>query len=151
MAENKVLPKQVESLIKQRSEAMRKIDDTYCRELKRLKIVYTKKGDLDTANAILNLIGKIESEGFDSEILNKKWTWRTARENAGNWFKLNSDGTGVFSASQSIRWRKTGLLSIEMTFVAKRGKKATLEWSEDRSRYSGIGLTGAKIMGNSKK
>ena len=55
------LPSDVLNLFEKREEAVRAIDRRLVDELERLKLVYTKRGDLDTANAIVAEIQKVAS------------------------------------------------------------------------------------------
>jgi hypothetical protein len=60
------LPDDVQNLVTKRDEAIEKIDLTFVRELEKLKIKYTKLGDLDSANRIVALIAKHPIKSSDS-------------------------------------------------------------------------------------
>jgi hypothetical protein len=70
------LPSDVQNLITKRDEAIEKIDVTFVRELEKLKIKYTKLGDLDSANRIVDLIAKHpikSSDASDHEFDGTTW------------------------------------------------------------------------------
>ncbi len=56
------LPPEAKRLVEQRDEAIQKIDSKFCEELEKIKLAYTKRGDLDSANAVADLIGKVDSK-----------------------------------------------------------------------------------------
>jgi hypothetical protein len=56
------LPSDVQRLFEQRNNAIQKIDVKFTEELDKLKVKYTKAGDLESANAILDLIKTINSK-----------------------------------------------------------------------------------------
>jgi hypothetical protein len=58
------LPPDVERVVDQRAAAIAKIDRTYVQELEKLKINYTKQGNLNVANKIANLILESQSDNY---------------------------------------------------------------------------------------
>lgn len=74
------LPDDVQRLIDKRSEAVAQINLKFVRELEKLKIKYTKAGDLDSANAIVALIEKtpvkdVNSVPADPEFDGTSWAF----------------------------------------------------------------------------
>lgn len=53
------LPPDVQRLVEQRNNAIQNIDKKFAEELDKLKVRYTKAGELDSANTIVNLIETI--------------------------------------------------------------------------------------------
>lgn len=76
----KELPSDVKALGTQQAAAALKIDRSYIQELEKLKVKYTKQGDLDTANAIVALIEKTEAKIIRDAL------------NAGKWNYVDADG-----------------------------------------------------------
>jgi hypothetical protein len=62
------LPPEAKRLEQQRNEAVLRIDSTYSKELEKIKVMYTKRGDLEAANAINELISKIDLKEANQEI-----------------------------------------------------------------------------------
>jgi len=53
------LPEEAQRLIEIRKKAIEKIDEKFVDELEKIKTTYTKMGDLESANAILDLIENV--------------------------------------------------------------------------------------------
>jgi hypothetical protein len=77
------IPSDVQNLLDKRNSAVRVLDKRLVEELEKLKINYTRKGDLDAANAIVELIGKYNTDGVDENVdkdmkatlIGTKWVW----------------------------------------------------------------------------
>jgi hypothetical protein len=77
------IPSDVKNLLDKRDGAVRVLDKRLVEELEKLKINYTKKGDLDAANAIVELIGKYDTDGADENVdedikvtlIGTTWVW----------------------------------------------------------------------------
>ena len=77
------IPSDVKHLLDKRDDAVRVLDKRLVEELEKLKINYTKKGDLDAANAIVELIGKYDTDGADEDVdedikatlIGTTWVW----------------------------------------------------------------------------
>lgn len=67
------LPREVERLISKRNEAVTKIDRTMVEELEKLKLQYTKDGDLEAANKTVELIDLYTDASLKEELAGK---WR---------------------------------------------------------------------------
>ena len=75
------LPQEALRLVELRKKAIENIDKQFVGELEKVKITYTKKGDLDSANAIVTLINTVPLDGP----LIGKWlftakSWKGIRE-----------------------------------------------------------------------
>jgi hypothetical protein len=82
------LPDDVQALVAKRDEAISRIDITFVRELEKLKVKYTKLGDLDSANKIVELIAqyptKVENGmPSDPEFDNTTWEFRNKSKQLG--------------------------------------------------------------------
>jgi len=64
-AKEEVLPEDLQSLINQRNISISKIDKDFVEQLEKLKIAYTKKGDLDVAVKINELSKKFAVQWFE--------------------------------------------------------------------------------------
>ena len=58
------LPSDIQRLVKQREDAIAKIDKTFLQELDKLKLKYAKRGDLDTANQVASLMKTVSGESI---------------------------------------------------------------------------------------
>ncbi len=54
------LPPEAQRLVNQRNDAIQKIDEKLVDELEKVKVKYTKSGDLDSANSIVKLIESLD-------------------------------------------------------------------------------------------
>ena len=78
------LPSDAKSLLIKRHHAVEKIDQKLTQELEKLKVSYTKRGDLDSANAIVLLMAKVDSKdggslagklSMEDYLVGTTWTW----------------------------------------------------------------------------
>lgn len=103
-----VLPVDVQRVSDQRDAAIEKINTTYIQELEKLKINYTKQGNLDAANKIVALISAVKAEGAKAEGNKKdgnkpdsligKWTsgWAV--------MEIKADGVAILSGAIRGSW-----------------------------------------------
>jgi hypothetical protein len=84
------LPEDVQRLISKRDLAIAQIDIRFVEELDKLKVKYTKAGDLDAANAIVSLIEKTPVKVMDNVpakeahlSLDGKWLYRRGSATEG--------------------------------------------------------------------
>ena len=95
------LPQEARRLIDARAKAIENIDKQFVGELEKIKIAYTKKGDLESANAIVNLINTVP---LDVQFVGK-WSFT-----AGNWkgTKELRDGGDCYEDGKLIgKWSRT--------------------------------------------
>ena len=132
------LPSDVQRLFGKRNEAIAKIDRTFVNELEKLKVKYTKKGDLDSANAIVTLIEQFRIEEDDpdplSEVFGKTFSWSANGKDAGNRLIVLEGGKATMRGNK-ITWEKLGEREIRITFSS--GNKATIQWSADYKSFAG--------------
>jgi len=100
------LPNDAIELLEKRDEAVKAIDRRLVEELDKLKLKHTKKGDLDSANAIVTLIEKYSSDEDiakteSAQIARLVGTWK--RDYDGGSFVFNEDGTGIFNGRDKFR------------------------------------------------
>lgn len=67
------VPMAVETVIEGRNQAIKKIDKVYVQELEKLKLGYTKKGDLKNANLVDELIKGGHLSDIEPPKLDGKW------------------------------------------------------------------------------
>jgi hypothetical protein len=100
------LPNDAIELVKKRDKAVKAIDERLVDELDKLKLNYTRKGDLDSANAIVALIEQYSSmddvaKTEAAQIARLVGTWK--RDYDGGLFVFKADGTGVFNGRDGFR------------------------------------------------
>jgi hypothetical protein len=77
------LPSDVKNLLEKRENAVSAIDKRLVEELEKLKVNYTKRGDLDAANAIVELINNYKPTDGDDDVnedmkkalIGTMWVW----------------------------------------------------------------------------
>jgi len=94
------IPKEAQRLVDSRERAIDKIDEKFIKELEKIKVVYTKKGNLDAANAIVALINSVEDDNtvysndntlFSNDTIEGIWK----RESTGANVKFDGNGAGT--------------------------------------------------------
>ncbi|YCM42816.1 hypothetical protein V2O64_16025 [Verrucomicrobiaceae bacterium 227] len=136
------LPRDLQELISRRSEAVARIDRIFVGELEKLKINYTKKGDLDSANTIVTLIEKyridddqeLETSKPLSEVFGKTYSWTADGRDDGNRLSIMKDGKGTMRGVK-ITWEKLGEREIRITFP--NGEEAAIKWTANFKNYTG--------------
>lgn len=136
------LPEDLQHLMEKRTEAVAKIDAAFISKLEKLKIKYTKVGDLDTANAIVALIEKFKATDpnygnlpiFPNNIFGEIFSWSSNGTNHGNKLILLEGGKGSFSGD-AITWRKMNGRKLRLNF--KYGNPE-IEFSDDSKSFEGI-------------
>ncbi len=99
------LPEEAQRLIASRKKTIETIDKKFVYELDKIKTNYTKKGDLDSANAILDLIKTVPLP-VEIDVLVGNWlftsgNWKGARE-------LRDNGICYVDGKQLGTWNRTG-------------------------------------------
>ena len=77
------IPSDVKNLLEKRDNAVSAIDKRLVEELEKLKVNYTKRGDLESANTIVELVAKYKSTGGDEDVnedmekalIGTMWVW----------------------------------------------------------------------------
>lgn len=149
------LPSDAKWLTAKRAEAIEKIDRTYVKELEKLKVKYTKKGDLDSANAIVALMedksipfrqkSSASSKLFD-EIVNTGWKYYHPGGNNG--FVLERSGTLEAERWWGIcKWRV--ISDSEILIEHPKGeRKMIMTFSEDFDSFRGYHWDGTPVTGS---
>lgn len=136
------LPSDIQSLLNKRDQAVAKIDQTLVQELEKLKIKYTKAGELDAANATVALIDKYkatQTDGgklpeFPNDIYGKIFSWADNGKNRGNRLVILEGGKGNFSGN-AITWKKMNGRKLRLSY--KNGNPE-IEWSDDGKSFTGF-------------
>ena len=132
------IPQPVRSLLEKRQDAIDKINLVFIRELEKIKIDYTKAGDLENANLVLDFIN--QTKGAKSTKVSQNDSIETDEP-------LNGDGKiseirikGIFEFS-TIRIRKEGLDILHGQFatpdqVTVNRKRWQIEWPNGNTTSS---------------
>lgn len=90
------IPQDAARLLEKHARAEAKLSATLTSELEKLKIKYTKRGDLDSANAINKLLKDPSKErgkpNLPDQLDNTKWTFLGINRQDINEFEFLSDG-----------------------------------------------------------
>jgi hypothetical protein len=134
------LPPEAKRLEQQRNEAVLKIDTNYSKELEKIKLMYTKRGDLEAANAIKELIDNVNvvvtkklDTSFPESIISKRWSWITPVTSGQIVF--NDNNKAKFNWGE-LTWRITG--KHEITLEARDGNTSVITFNEDLTKYTGM-------------
>lgn len=145
------LPPDVDKLLKQRNEAISTLNKRYVEELERLKLKYTKKGDLETANAIVELInatgasesgdkGKRPSESLEKLLMSKVWTYKSGDSVAQITF-LEAGRTQTQGWIKDVKWS----IENDQILVLHYADKNTCRFDfKDFSGTEVLGMTAQK-------
>ncbi|MEP2777164.1 MAG: hypothetical protein ABJQ29_15095 [Luteolibacter sp.] len=140
------LPGDVQRLFDKRNEAVTKIDRIFVNELEKLKLKYTRNGDLDSAISIVALIEKfrIEEDDFEplSEVYGKSFSWSVNGEDYGNRIIIFEGGSGTFGG-MAITWKKISERKVRLSFASGNPE---IEWSPDCKSFSGM-ERGGRVVG----
>ena len=104
LAKAEGLPSELASLQEKRERKIAEIDRIYLQELEKLKITYTKRGDLESANLVVSIIAAL-TKGTDGENWMEKdtrWLWGSGGE-----LVLRKNGTASHTGwNRPGSWRK---------------------------------------------
>ena len=95
-----VTPPEVEALLAQRSRKIDEINRVYREELEKIKLKYTKLGNLAAANLVDSLIKQIEGDKLTKKNIEKdtRWIWGSGGE-----LVLKRDGSATHT-----QWNRPG-------------------------------------------
>ena len=99
------LPEEAQRLIDMRKEAVEKIDKKFINELEEIKTTYTKRGDLDSANAILELIRTVPFPIQIDTQFDGKWQFTAAKWSGIK--ELRNNGLCYLEGKAQGKWNKT--------------------------------------------
>ena len=99
LAQGSELPVDARQLLEKRDEAVKAIDRRFAEELEKLKTAHTKRGDLDSANAIVALIDKYKADQSNqkdssTQIALLAGVWK--RDYDSSLFEFDAEGGGVW-------------------------------------------------------
>ena len=100
---NEPLPPNVQRLIDQRAAAIAKIDKQYVQELEKIKVFYTKQGNLEGANVVVDLIKQISPQvritsaaDLKTFLMGTVWHWSSSPTGSAP-VKLEFYGDGTYN------------------------------------------------------
>jgi len=134
------LPSDVQVLLGKRDRAIERINRTLVVELKKLKVIHTRRGDLEGAIVIADLIKtfQVGNDNFETALLRKKlinttWVWFRSER-----ITFLGNGKALLSphGTQAFTWRVDS--SKKRTIVGERldlaGRKYKIEFNESYDR-----------------
>ena len=103
------IPSEVKSLSERRDEKVKGIDRIYTKELEKLKLKYTKRGDLDGANTVVSIINKVENKSSKSHSANLntskfEGSWLLEEGSYTAKFHFKADGTVIKDSGKRANW-----------------------------------------------
>lgn len=131
---DKPLPSDVHKLVEQRKSAIAKIEQTFLQELEKLKLDYTKKGDLETANRIASLI---TGEGGES-LPNTKEELQAYLTDT-KW-DLGRGTKATFGLNDLLKTQ-----NVEAKYVVTGKRTLTVTWDKKNSIRCVLDESGTKI------
>lgn len=90
------LPEDARRLAEARYAAIERIDEKFVSELEKLKVAHAKRGDLEAANAIAELIHLLPAKEVEQLI----GVWKRDRD--GSLFEFDGKGGGVFNGKDKF-------------------------------------------------
>ena len=100
LASGSELPSDARLLLEKREKAVKAIDQRLVEELEKIKVAHTKRGDLESANAIMELIQSIDGD-VESKYLKKLvGTWK--RDTDGTFFEFDGRGGGMWNGRDAF-------------------------------------------------
>jgi hypothetical protein len=141
------LPGDVEWLISKRKEAVAKIDRTLVDELEKLKIKYTRAGDLESANETVKVIEnyskeKAEATPSDAEFDQTSWDFRN-KSHLGN-LEFLPGGKIKSSEYPGSSWTRIDKDTIRFEYLADEksgiaGGHVTFKFDDaNRTKMTGV-------------
>ncbi len=124
LAQGSELPDDARQLLEKRDEAVKAIDRQFAEELEKLKTAHTKRGDLDSANAIAALISS-------TQIARLTGVWK--RDYDSSLFEFDAEGGGVWGGRDKFRVIYDPKMDL---FELKRP-----QWDMNTIRFSAAGDT----------
>ncbi len=128
------LPDDVKNLVEKRQQAVNRINSVFVEELKKLKLNYTRTGNLNTANAIVSLVEQYEvvndaDEDQDMSSLLKNTTWAWFR-NESVTFLDNGRARWSYNDQESFSWRITNQKARVVSGITPRGVNYKITFSK---------------------
>lgn len=104
------LPNDARLLLEKREAAVKTIDRRLVEELGKLKVAHTKRGDLESANAIVDLIHSLDGDVESNHLKKLTGTWK--RDTDGTFFEFDGkrggtwDGRDAFTVTYDVEKRQ---------------------------------------------
>jgi hypothetical protein len=137
----------VQNLIKKRDEAVSQIDITFVRELEKMKLKYTKLGDLESANKIVDLIARhaikvVDGTPADPEFEGTKWEFHNKSGRLG-FLEFQAGGKVKSKEYPNSSWQRVDKDTIRFQYEKNEsagiaGGHVTFRFQDaNRSKMSG--------------
>ena len=141
------LPLEAKKLADQRSEAIQKIDAKYVQELEKIKVAYTKRGDLDSANAVAELIEKVNfrQQASIENVIDGVWK----RDHDGRIWTFDGKGSGIAKGGGTYKDEKFTVVydAEKRQFRLRAAKwKNVVSYGPDRLTLIGDTLDGGSFQ-----
>lgn len=131
------LPTDVKNLLEKRNTAVSAIDKRLVEKLEKLKFNYTRRGDLDSANAIVELIAKYKPEDaveakdekigeeMKNKLIGTKWVWFR-----GETITFMDNGRALWNHNnrQSFTWEVTDEKKRVISGITPRGREYKIQF-----------------------
>ena len=106
LAHGSEIPNDARQLLEKREEAVKAIDRRLVEELEKLKVAYTKHGELDSANAIVEIVNKyriepIGQKSASDQIARLTGVWK--RDYDSSLFEFDAEGGGIWGGRDKFR------------------------------------------------
>ena len=117
------VPNDARLLLEKRDEAVKAIDRRLVEELEKLKVAHTKRGDLESANAVVALIKKYKT---DARLVG---VWK--RDTDGATLQFNADGTGL--------WNNHDMFTVTYNPKSDQFEMRSPRWEVNTMRFDDTG------------
>ena len=139
------VPNDARLLLEKREEAVKAIDRRLVEELEKLKLANTKRGDLESANAIAALIKQYRADqdiakDEPSQIARLVGIWR--RDTDKTTLQFNADGTGMWNNRDMFRVTYNAK-SDQFEIKSPRWEVNTMKFDDDGTILIGKNSGGA--------
>ena len=130
------VPNDARLLLEKREEAVKAIDRRLVGELEKLKVAHTKRGDLESANAIVAIIKKYQADqgipkDESSQIARLVGVWR--RDTDKSTLQFNADGTGL--------WNNRDIFRVTYNAKSDQLEMRSPRWEVNTMQFDDTGTT----------
>jgi hypothetical protein len=130
------IPNDARLLLEKREEAVKAIDRRLVEELEKLKVAHTKRGDLESANAIVALIKQYQADlgiakDEPSQIARLVGVWR--RDTDKTTLQFNPDGTGM--------WNNRDMFRVSYNAKSDQFEIKSPRWEVNTMKFDDAGTT----------
>jgi len=135
-------PQKLTRLITLRNQEVAKIDERFLEALEKLKVQYTKSGDLESANAVVEVITNLKSKDQILDSIVGEWSFKYKGENREYIFTQDFKFSGKYPVSGnpfSGVWKRKGkYIYISRADESKRLGKITID-PANKAKYDSEG------------